>query len=46
VASYLKNKSIPKSINFAQNVSRKAVSELGISIVGDNKRKKPKVIKI
>lgn len=46
VVSYLKNKSIPKSINFAQNASRKAVSELGISIVGDNKRKKPEVIKI
>ena len=46
VVSYLKNKNINKSINFAQNASKKAVSELGISIVGDKKNKKPKIIKI
>tara|TARA_Y100000741_G_C18175303_1_gene527034 strand:- start:168 stop:947 length:780 start_codon:yes stop_codon:yes gene_type:complete len=45
VVSYLKNKNISKSIQFAQNASRIAVSELGISVVGDQKNKKPKVIK-
>ena len=46
VVSYLKNMNINKSINFAQNASKKAVSELGISIVGDKKNRKPKIIKI
>lgn len=46
VFSYLKNKNITKAINFAQNASKKAVSRLGISIVGTNTQNKPKLIKI
>ena len=46
VVSYLKNKNIIKSINFAQNASKKAVSELGITVVGDKSKRKPKIIKI
>ncbi|OUX37593.1 MAG: hypothetical protein CBE33_02950 [Candidatus Pelagibacter sp. TMED273] len=46
VVSYLKSKNITKSINFAQNASKKAVSRLGISIVGDKTNRKPKLIKI
>jgi len=44
--NYLKNRSISKAINFAQNASKKAVAEYGISIVGDEKNKKPKITKI
>lgn len=46
VVSYLDNNNIIRSINFAQNASKKAVSELGISIVGNKKSNKPKVFKI
>jgi D-glycero-beta-D-manno-heptose-7-phosphate kinase len=44
--NYLKNKNISKSIHFAQNASKKAVSELGITVVGDKSKRKPKIIKI
>jgi bifunctional ADP-heptose synthase (sugar kinase/adenylyltransferase) len=46
VSSYVQNKNIEKSINFAQSQSKKAVSELGISVVGEKKNNKPRIIKI
>ncbi len=46
VFNFLSNKNISKSINFAQNASKKAVSQLGISIVGDKTNNKPKITKI
>jgi bifunctional ADP-heptose synthase (sugar kinase/adenylyltransferase) len=46
VINYLKHKSINKAILFAQNASKKAVSEFGITVIGEEKSNLPKVIRI
>ena len=45
VVKFLETNNIVRSIKFAQNCSKKVVSQLGISVVGDLKNKKPKIIK-
>ncbi len=45
VVKFLETNNIVRSIKFAQNSSKKVVSQLGISVVGDLKNKKPKIIK-
>ena len=45
VVKFIQTNDITRSIKFAQNSSKKAVSQLGISVVGDFKNKKPRIIK-